>query len=85
MQEKLLVVKESLNRLHTTASESIDSAIENLDKFQGGNNSAGSRVRKALQSLKKVAQESRVYNQEVKKTSQDLRVAVLDEQKSRKK
>ena len=40
---------------------------EDLNKFNSGNASAGTRLRKALQALKKAAQEMRVEIQEKKK------------------
>jgi len=40
-----------------------------VQKFYNGNNAAGTRVRKALQDLKKAAQEMRIDVQEKKKAS----------------
>ena len=41
-------------------------AHEDLEKFNGGNKSAGTRVRKSMQSIKSMAQDVRVQVQEVK-------------------
>ena len=42
------------------------SAHEDLEKFNGGNKSAGTRVRKSMQSIKSMAQDVRVQVQETK-------------------
>ena len=44
----------------------IHSAHEDLEKFNGGNKSAGTRVRKSMQSIKSMAQDVRVQVQETK-------------------
>ena len=41
-------------------------ACHDSEKFVGGNNSAGTRVRKAMQAIKAIAQEVRVEVQEQK-------------------
>lgn len=41
---------------------------EELEKFDRGNKSAGTRARKVLQNIKRVAQDIRVYIQSAKKT-----------------
>ena len=46
--------------------ESVEKAKEDLDKFVAGNNAAGSRVRKSMQEIKKLAQELRILIQNVK-------------------
>lgn len=47
----------------------IDSIVDDVDKFYTkGNKAAGTRVRKVLQDVKKMAQEVRVNIQETKKT-----------------
>jgi|TARA_B100000287_G_scaffold433054_1_gene493826 hypothetical protein len=43
----------------------VNSTID-ADKFVNGNNSAGTRVRKAMQEVKKIAQEIRLEVQEQK-------------------
>jgi hypothetical protein len=41
---------------------------EELEKFERGNKSAGTRARKVLQNIKRVSQDIRVYIQSAKKT-----------------
>ena len=41
---------------------------EEYEKFERGNKSAGTRARKSLQTLKKMAQDLRVQIQDAKKT-----------------
>jgi hypothetical protein len=41
---------------------------EEIEKFERGNKSAGTRARKILQNIKRVAQDVRVYIQTAKKT-----------------
>jgi len=52
------ILDEMQNEMH--------SAHEDLGKFSGGNKSAGTRVRKSMQSIKSMAQDVRVQIQEVK-------------------
>ena len=40
--------------------EALDSAKANIEKFNDGNNSAGTRVRKSMQEIKGLAQEVRI-------------------------
>ena len=40
--------------------EQLESAIDDARKFDAGNNSAGTRVRKALQNIKSLAQSVRL-------------------------
>ena len=47
-------------------SEQVTDAIYDAEKFDGGNNSAGTRVRKAMQAVKALAQEVRVEVQDQK-------------------
>ena len=47
-------------------SEQLVGAIYDAEKFEGGNNSAGTRVRKAMQNIKNLAQLVRVEVQEQK-------------------
>ena len=52
---------------HYENIKNIIAAMEaDVQKFYGGNNAAGTRVRKALQDLKKAAQEMRIDVQEKK-------------------
>ena len=50
--------------------EDLDNAREDYEKFVGGNNAAAARVRKNLQSIKKVAQELRLEIQTTKNERQ---------------
>ena len=45
------------------------SAHEDIEKFNSGNKSAGTRVRKSMQSIKSMAQDVRVQVQEIKNNS----------------
>lgn len=48
----------------------IEQTQKDVDKFSTkGNNSAGTRIRQAMQELKKLAQEVRIEVQEAKKNS----------------
>ena len=49
-------------------SEQLAGAIADAEKFDAGNNSAGTRVRKAMQNIKNLAQVVRVEVQEQKNT-----------------
>lgn len=52
---------------HYENLKNIIAAMEtDVQKFYGGNNAAGTRVRKALQELKKAAQDMRIDVQEKK-------------------
>lgn len=46
--------------------ETVNNVETDVNKFDNGNNAAGTRVRKAMQDLKALAQEMRVTVQEVK-------------------
>jgi len=59
----------SFNALNTTFDElqnAINDCQTDVTKFVEGNNSAGTRVRKAMQNVKSLAQEVRVEVQEQK-------------------
>ena len=59
----------SFNALSTTFDElqnAINDCQADITKFVEGNNSAGTRVRKAMQTIKSLAQEVRVEVQEQK-------------------
>jgi len=47
-------------------AEQFREAFQDAEKFTGGNNSAGTRVRKAMQNIKNLAQQVRVEVQEQK-------------------
>ena len=46
----------------------LTSISNDVEKFQAGNKTAGTRIRKAMQAIKTTAQEVRVHVQEVKNT-----------------
>ena len=59
----------SFNALNTTFDElqnAINDCQADISKFVEGNNSAGTRVRKAMQAVKSLAQDVRVEVQEQK-------------------
>ena len=59
----------SFNALNTTFDElqnAINDCQADVSKFVEGNNSAGTRVRKAMQNVKSLAQDVRVEVQEQK-------------------
>ena len=49
-------------------SEQLADAINDAEKFDAGNNSAGTRVRKAMQNIKSLAQNVRLEVQAQKNT-----------------
>ena len=49
-------------------SEQLTEAINDAEKFDAGNSSAGTRVRKAMQNIKNLAQQVRLEVQEQKNT-----------------
>ena len=55
-----------LNRLFDDLQDSINDCQTDVTKFVDGNNSAGTRVRKAMQLVKSLAQEVRVEVQDQK-------------------
>ena len=59
----------NLEELLDTMQDEMHSAHEDLEKFAGGNKSAGTRVRKSMQSIKSMAQDVRVQVQEIKNNS----------------
>ena len=56
----------NLEELLDEMQDEMHSAHEEIEKFMGGNKSAGTRVRKSMQSIKSMAQDVRVQVQEVK-------------------
>jgi len=61
----------SFNALNTTFDElqnAINDCQADVTKFVEGNNSAGTRVRKAMQNVKSLAQDVRVEVQDQKNT-----------------
>ena len=55
-------------RSYTKMMATLEQGVGDLEKFQSGNNSAGTRIRKAMQEVKSLAQDVRVGVQEVKNT-----------------
>ena len=55
-----------LNTLFDELQDTVNDCQTDLTKFVDGNNSAGTRVRKAMQIIKSLAQEVRVEVQEQK-------------------
>ena len=55
-----------LNTLFDDLQDVVNDCQTDVTKFIDGNNSAGTRVRKAMQSIKAIAQEVRVEVQEQK-------------------
>jgi len=61
----------SFNKLNTVFDElqdAINDCQSDVTKFVEGNNSAGTRVRKAMQAVKSLAQEVRIEVQDQKNT-----------------
>ena len=55
-----------LNNLFDSLQDAINDCQSDVTKFVEGNNSAGTRVRKAMQTVKSLAQEVRVEVQDQK-------------------
>ena len=55
-----------LNSLFDELQDTVNDCQADLTKFVDGNNSAGTRVRKAMQTIKSLAQEVRIEVQEQK-------------------
>ena len=55
-----------LDDLYDSLQNVINDSQSDVTKFVGGNNSAGTRVRKAMQAVKSLAQEIRVEVQDQK-------------------
>ena len=55
-----------LNSLFDDLQDTVNDCQTDLTKFVDGNNSAGTRVRKAMQTIKSLAQEVRVEVQDQK-------------------
>ena len=56
----------NLEELLDEMQNEMHGAHEDLEKFAGGNKSAGTRVRKSMQSIKSMAQDVRLQVQEGK-------------------
>ena len=55
-----------VTRLYNKMCLTIEKCIEDVDKFEDGNKSAGTRIRKNMQEVKNLAQQIRVEVQEMK-------------------
>jgi len=55
-----------LNELLDIMQDEMHSAHEEVEKFMGGNKSAGTRARKSMQTIKETAQNVRVQIQTMK-------------------
>ena len=55
-----------LQRMYNEMLVTLEKGIDDLDKFNDGNKSAGTRVRKTMQTVKNLAQQVRVEVQEQK-------------------
>ena len=55
-----------LNTIFDNLQDAVNDCQSDVNKFVEGNNSAGTRVRKAMQAVKQLAQEVRVEVQEQK-------------------
>ena len=55
-----------LDDLYDSLQNVINDSQSDVTKFVGGNNSAGTRVRKAMQAVKSLAQEIRIEVQDQK-------------------
>ena len=55
-----------LQRLYNEMLITLEKGINDLEKFEDGNMSAGTRIRKNMQTVKELAQKTRVAVQEQK-------------------
>ncbi len=55
-----------LQKMYNEMLVSLERCISDLEKFEDGNASAGTRVRKNMQTIKELAQKTRVTVQEMK-------------------
>jgi hypothetical protein len=55
-----------VTRLYNQMLVTLEKGITDLDKFNDGNKSAGTRIRKNMQEIKNLAQQVRVEVQEMK-------------------
>ena len=60
-----------MSQIFETIKQKVAEAEADVAKFTQGNNAAGSRVRKAMQELKQLAQDLRQHVLEVKNSSKD--------------
>ena len=55
-----------LEKLYQNMADTLEQGVTDLEKFQDGNMSAGTRVRKHMQTVKDLAQKVRITVQEQK-------------------
>ena len=55
-----------VTRLYNKMLVTLEKGIEDVEKFEDGNKSAGTRIRKNMQNVKNLAQQVRVEVQEMK-------------------
>mgnify|MGYP003108922939 FL=1 len=55
-----------VTKLYNQMLVTLEKGIDDLDKFNDGNKSAGTRIRKNMQSVKNLAQQVRVEVQDMK-------------------
>lgn len=55
-----------VTRLYNKMLVTLEKGIEDVEKFEDGNKSAGTRIRKNMQDVKNLAQQVRVEVQEMK-------------------
>ena len=55
-----------VTRLYNKMLVTLEKGIEDVEKFEDGNKSAGTRIRKNMQDVKSLAQQIRVEVQEMK-------------------
>ena len=59
-------MENEVTNLLNNMAEQFQGAMNDAEKFTSGNNSAGTRVRKAMQNIKNLAQQVRIEVQEQK-------------------
>jgi len=62
----ILFIMTELQRMYNDMLVTLEKGINDLEKFEDGNMSAGTRVRKNMQIVKELAQKTRVAVQEQK-------------------
>ena len=55
-----------LETLYQNIADTLEQGVTDVEKFEDGNMSAGTRVRKTMQTVKELAQKTRVAVQEQK-------------------
>ena len=62
----ILFTMTELEKLYQNMADTLEQGVTDLEKFQDGNMSAGTRVRKNMQTVKDLAQKVRITVQEQK-------------------